>query len=176
LERSMNSTKIAYLDDFRARGPNTAVSAAGNLPSGRNLPGAATSLMITEPKWEELTLRRIDRLSKLASNWDGSGAKPMDQFTSQFGIKLLHALLPSGAPAPAISLSRYGGIQFEWYNDRFELEIEIEGPYRVSSLFYNKDTDEQKEHRFDYEYSRLKSTFVAIFSENGVSKDESSAA
>jgi hypothetical protein len=169
------TSNIAYMRDFQ-RSPQSAATKQSSALEQRVGLGTAQSLLMVEPAWENLVWSRLKFLQTLNAGWDGTDAKPLDDFAARFGMKLLHLCLPLGAPAPELSLLRYGGLQFEWFTNNCEFEIEIVGPYRVKAWFVDRVNEEEFEGNFDYEYTKLFEMIQKMLNLNASVAHESTAA
>jgi hypothetical protein len=170
-----SSVNVSYLKDY----PQALQSAATKQSSTINrrvADGTAQSLLMVEPSWEKLVWSRLETLASLQTGWDGTDAKPLNGFASQFGMKLLQSYLPPTAPAPQLSLLRYGGMQFEWFTDNCEFEIEIVGPYRVKAWLNDLKNDEEFEGSFEYDHTKLSEMFQRMLQLNLSETDEATAA
>jgi hypothetical protein len=149
------TANITYLQD-RWR-PDTSSATKQSMQSVRRSNNeTAQSVVIVEPSWEKSVWSRLKVLKNMPHGWDGTDdARPLDDFTSEFGMKLLQALLPPNAPAPQLSLLRYGGLQFEWFTHRCEFEIEVIGPYRAKAWLNDLENDEETEVIFEYNVTKL---------------------
>ncbi len=70
--------------------------------------------------------RRLDELTTLASNWDGSGAQSVDRGALRLAGAVIIQALRAGLPEPEIFPVPDGGVQIEWQAGPVELELEIE--------------------------------------------------
>jgi hypothetical protein len=145
---------IAYLQDRWRTGTSSATKQSMQTIRRPNIE-TAQSIVIVEPGWERLVWSRLQLLKNMRHGWDGTDARQLDEFTSEFGMKLLQALLPPNAPAPQLTLLRYGGLQFEWFTQRCEFEIEVIGPYRAKAWLNDIENDEETEVVFDYNVTQL---------------------
>lgn len=92
------------------------------------------------PKWACPFLRRINTLLTLPENWDAYDAKPLDPALANAAFNLLLLVMPTDAPAPAISPSPTGGLLLSWRQSGIELEIDVEAASRFEVTFENLKT------------------------------------
>jgi hypothetical protein len=168
-------SNVSYLREFQ-RSPQSAATKQNLTPEVRVTAGTAQSLIMVEPTWEKTVWARLERLVSLPEGWDGTDAKQLNGFASQFGMKLLQAYLPPTALAPQLSLLRYGGLQFEWFTEKFEFEIEIVGPYRFKAWLNDLVNEEEFEGSFEYDHTKLSQMFQRMFQLNLLEIDEATAA
>jgi hypothetical protein len=166
---------VFYMKDF-ARAPQTAATKRSTVSGTPFFDTTGQSLTLAELNWELPVWSRLKFLRSLNEGWDGTDSKPLDDFAAQFGMKLLQAYLPSDAPAPQLSLLRYGGLQFEWFNDNQEFELEIIGPYKVRAWFSDLRNDQIFEGSFDYNYSELSELFKKLMLNSNIEVHAATAA
>lgn len=109
-------------------------------PSGDDLRGLANILprfprptvsvridrQADEPAWLPAVLNRMRTLSGLAPDWDGAGAKAPTEAALTAGLRLLPKVLSREAATPAVVPTPEGGVQFEWHDAGWDVEIEID--------------------------------------------------
>jgi hypothetical protein len=156
---------VVNLDEFRRSQTQVAPITTGSKPF-QVAPIAANSLIISEPSWEASVEQQFRRLARLEPGWDGAKAQKLDLFTATYAMRLLHYILPHDAKAPTLSPLCYGGLQFEWFNDRIEFEIEVVRQYQVRVWLHDIVGGEESETTFEYDLSELiKMTNRALGSE-----------
>lgn len=166
---------VLYVRDF-TKSPDTAATQRSLAKEKKLGDAGVQSATLNEKNWERLVWSRLEFIQNLGDGWDGTDSKPLDGFAAQFGMKLLQAFLPINAPAPQLTLLRYGGLQFEWFSDALEFELEIMGPYKVKAWFSDLTNDENVEGNFDYDYSKLSELFQKISRLNDVEVHAATAA
>jgi hypothetical protein len=75
--------------------------------------------------WLRNAQRKITELKQLPENWDSYGSRPIQQAAIEKAADLLAILSKLGLPPAQIFPVPGGGIQFEFQQDRRELELEI---------------------------------------------------
>ncbi len=166
---------IAYLQD-RMRPATSSATKQFVQPFRRLNNVTAQSLVVVKPDWEELVWSRLQTIKGMSLGWDGTDAKPLDDFTSQFGMKLLQQLMPPSAPAPQLTLLRYGGLQFEWFSTKCEFEIEVVGPYRARARLNDIENDVEAELEFQYDVTELSAMIGKMLQLNHADADAVAAA
>lgn len=84
--------------------------------------------------WASEVESGLETILGLREGWDGYDAQPVDDDIAVFALDLLDRVLPDGAPAPSIVPTPNGGIQFEWHERNWELEIEVSGRNQIAVL------------------------------------------
>lgn len=83
-------------------------------------------------KWIKPTKDRLDELvSKLAPNWDGYGAKPVNFLNAHFAYQILEKVCLETTPPPSIVPGAAGDLQIEWHTNRMDLELHVLAPNKV---------------------------------------------
>jgi hypothetical protein len=169
------ASNVAYLQ-HRLRPATSSATKQFVQPVNRLNNATAQSLVIVKPDWEELVWSRLQVLKSVSMGWDGTDAKPLDDLTCLFGMKLLQQLMPPNAPAPQLTLLRYGGLQFEWFSAKCEFEIEIIGPYRARAWLNDIENDTETEFEFQYNVTDLSLLITKMLQLNHVGADAAAAA
>ena len=76
------------------------------------------------PVWLNHVSHRLNELASMTGSWDGRGAQSL---ATDALLMLLHALqrtLNSSTPEPQFVLSPDGGLQVEWHQGGWDIEIE----------------------------------------------------
>lgn len=76
-------------------------------------------------QWLRNAQRKIAELKQLPENWDSYGSRPIQQAAIEKAADLLSFLSRLDLPRPQIFPVPGGGVQFEFEQDRRELELEI---------------------------------------------------
>ncbi len=109
-----------------------------------------------------LDLESVDQLStlrpvidsclsilQLKPGWDSYGAlKPRADLVLA-GLYLVAELLRGGAPAPSVVPTAKGGVQFEWYREGRELEIEVLSKDRLMLAYEDESNGDFFEDEVD---------------------------
>jgi hypothetical protein len=90
--------------------------------------------------WQVRLVVRLARLSQLAANWDGFGAKPIRPDASMFALTVLRSIMRPRSPSPQVVPISDGGLQLEWHVKSIDLEIRISAPYEFELWFEDKLT------------------------------------
>ena len=98
-------------------------------------------------------LEQLEGLRTLRPNWDGYNADaPIPEILdlARDFVALFEAL-PGGPVARGIQVypTRVGGVQFEWEDERFERELELNPDGSIAMLHVNRTTGAMKEERFE---------------------------
>lgn len=168
-------TNVIFMKEF-ALSPQTAATKRSTASDPQFFDRTSQSFTLSELSWELPVWSSLKFLHSLKEGWDGTDSKPLDDFAAQFGMKLLQAYLPDDAPVPQLSLLRYGGLQFEWFNNNQEFELEIIGPYKVKAWYSDLKNDQIFEGFFDYDYTFLSELFKKLVSKNHIEAHAATAA
>lgn len=87
-----------------------------------------------ETSWASEVENGLEVALGLPEGWDGYDAKRIAEDAAFFALDLLDTILPDGAPAPAVVPTSGGGVQLEWHEPNWQLEVEIVSPGHVLVL------------------------------------------
>ena len=71
---------------------------------------------------DETALNRVGELLRLPDDWDGYGSAPISQTTADAALRLRACV----AVEPQMVPTSGGGIQLEWHNRGFDVELELD--------------------------------------------------
>lgn len=78
------------------------------------------------PEWLPALVQRLKHLITLSSGWAGRGSRPIDPQVVMKALEVTFRVAPNGARyAPQVVPTFVGGVQLEWHQAGFDLEIEI---------------------------------------------------
>ena len=99
------------------------------------------------PDWLVSVLRKLNEIAALPGNWDSYGAAPVDQRSLEHSLELILKIMEDNEmlPPPRVSATVRGGVGFEWRSEGKDLEIELEGPFRVHAYFFDELSGEEWE-------------------------------
>lgn len=92
-------------------------------------------------EWLRTVQSTMRRFFALESNWDGYGAKRIDPSVVKPLVEILQ-VLRSTTPPPQLVPSPRGGVQLEWHQRGFDLEIEVLPDGALSCYFCDNSKDE----------------------------------
>jgi len=87
-----------------------------------------------EPLWLPAVLGRLSVIGGLADNWDGDGAKAPSDVALTAALGVLLKLLGRESATPAVVPTPEGGIQFEWHDAGWDVEVEVD-PYGTADAW-----------------------------------------
>jgi len=79
----------------------------------------------------------INQFLSLDTNWDTYGGKPTTEVAARKAMNIITSLLSEGARAPAVVPVNNGGVQIEWHNGGWDVEIEVHPDGSVSTFIDN---------------------------------------
>ena len=89
--------------------------------------------------WGKAALQKMAGFENLKRNWDTYDALPIEPENICLALKLLEGIISSKTPEPDIFPVPDGGIQFEWGNEKYDLEVEVSEPQGVMVLFEDEE-------------------------------------
>lgn len=79
----------------------------------------------TAPHWLRDIAQRLDELTDFPTGWDGHDARPMTEDAVVMMLHVLQQVATPGVPVPDMVLSPEGGLQVEWHQGGWDVEIEV---------------------------------------------------
>jgi hypothetical protein len=76
----------------------------------------------------------------LPDNWDSYGGRAPKPETGMFALKILNDVMDDRMPIPRIVPIATGGIQIEWHENGFDLELMIAAPDDCELWYENHRT------------------------------------
>ena len=75
--------------------------------------------------WVIPVLERLQAISELTDNWDGYGSPAPEAQTLIAALEVLRQFIPASVATPSVAPTTTGGIQFEWHQGGWDIEIEV---------------------------------------------------
>lgn len=104
-----------------------------------------------EPLWLPSVLRRMRDIGALSHDWDGEGAKPPTDAALSAALSVLGRFMVRDAATPAVVPTLEGGIQFEWHDAGWDVQVEIDpsgaadawGEHAASETTFSGEVDSE---------------------------------
>jgi hypothetical protein len=93
----------------------------------------------------DLALSQLAKLKDLPENWNGYGARPIDQSMVDAASHFLLGLSDDDITTPQIVPMTRGRLQFEWHRDNRSLELEFEDSEHIHYLKSDDDSGIEEE-------------------------------
>ena len=106
-------------------------------------------------RWISSVLPAIDEFIRLPQGWDSYSGKPLKLDTGMFALQLLYDVMNPRVPVPLVAPTSPGGVQFEWHQERLDLELCINAPYDCDLYFIDNQTGEEGSYHLTTDFSRL---------------------
>ena len=97
------------------------------------------------PSWISKIAQRLEELGNLPENWDSYGAPSIDASVIQAAMDALDSVRDLEIPAPQVTPTARGGIQFEWNLTHFEAELEFVNIHRAEWWACDPQSDAEEE-------------------------------
>jgi hypothetical protein len=81
--------------------------------------------------------KKLKNLQKLEKNWDSYGAEPIHEFALAEADTLFKCFKALGVKEPQAVPTNEGGVQLEWHEGGYDLEIVISSEGKVNDVFCN---------------------------------------
>jgi hypothetical protein len=99
-------------------------------PAGDDKTGVtAVDFLKRSKSWQSEILDTVCRYLRLPQGWDGYSGKPLRHETGMFALEVLNGMLGPSIPNPHIVPVGDGGVQIEWHENQFDIELYIAAPY-----------------------------------------------
>ena len=121
------------------------ISGRAERPSPSPGVGVQGELSHPHPPWLYNVARRCEQLVALPPNWDTYGARPIPGATAAESLLLLTRIASPHLPAPVVSPTPAGGLNFEWNLLGKTFELEVTAPGHVAALFVDETTGSEWE-------------------------------
>lgn len=87
-------------------------------------------------------VNRLEAMSKLTDDWDGYGSPAPEEQTLIASLEVLSQFMPTSVAAPAVAPTTTGGVQFEWHQGGWDIEVEVFPDGRAVAWGENHNTQE----------------------------------
>lgn len=88
-------------------------------------PRVSVSSRVGASCWVIPVLNRLEAMSKLTDDWDGYGSPAPKEQTLVLSLKVLGQFAPTSVATPAVAPTTAGGVQFEWHQGGWDVEVEV---------------------------------------------------
>lgn len=92
--------------------------------------------------WIQTILDRFGSISELTDDWDGYGSPAPETQTLIAALEVLRQFMPASVATPSVAPTTTGGIQFEWHQGGWDIEIEVFPDGRAIAWGENLSTHE----------------------------------
>lgn len=75
--------------------------------------------------WIQAVLNRLRSISELTDDWDGYGSPAPERQTLIAALEVLRQFMPTSVATPAVAPTTVGGVQFEWHQGGWDIEVEV---------------------------------------------------
>jgi hypothetical protein len=106
-------------------------------------------------RWMGSVFLAVQEFLRLPPDWDSYGGVPLKLDTGMFALQLLYDVMTPRVPVPLVAPTSTGGIQFEWHQDGFELELCVTAPYDCELSFRDRATGDEDSLPLTTDFSAL---------------------
>ena len=92
--------------------------------------------------WIQAVLDRLQSISELTDDWDGYGSPAPEAQTLIAALEVLRHFMPTSVATPAVAPTTAGGVQFEWHQGGWDIEVEVLPDGRAVAWGENISTQE----------------------------------
>ncbi len=115
-----------------------------------------------EPRWANEVVARLTGLLKLRPGWDSYRAPSLSRDAAMFSIEVLQSVMHPATPVPFVVPTSTGGVQLEWHQPFFDLEICISAPYVGTYSWSDAQTGQEGEGAFNQDLTTLKAVVSKV--------------
>lgn len=105
--------------------------------------------------WEQVARDRLQRLMALPTGWDGYRSSPVSPSIARFAINVLNSVMGDCTPYPSIVPVAGGGVQIEWHEGGFDIELRISAPLKAELYVEFADGRDAIEKMLKADFSEL---------------------
>lgn len=77
-------------------------------------------------EWIRPIVERFQAIASLADDWDGYGSPAPAVDTLIDALDVLQRFMLAAAPVPAVAPTPTGGVQFEWHQGGWDIEVDVD--------------------------------------------------
>lgn len=126
----MGTDSVTFLTDDAFLAPTAAETsfedAAAFSPVRRPLIRIRVPHEAQAPGWLAQVLRRLREIEDLPRDWDGRDARAASPDALKCAFVVLRKFMASDFATPAVIPTPDGGVQFEWHDAGWDLQVEID--------------------------------------------------
>lgn len=105
--------------------------------------------------WQRDVVSSLCKYLDLPLGWDSYGGEPLRLDTGMFTLQILNSLMGPAVPAPQTVPVGAGGIQVEWHQNNYDVELYIAAPYQCELCIHDYVTGETKSLALSSDYTAL---------------------
>lgn len=106
--------------------------------------------------WQDEMVGALCRFVELPVGWDGYQGKPLRHDTGMFALQLMNGMMGPHIPSPYLIPVADGGIQIEWHQNKFDIELYIAAPYECELVVNDHVSNETKVFELTSDFRPLK--------------------
>ena len=106
--------------------------------------------------WQNDMVSTLCRFIELSDGWDSYGGKPLRHDTGMFALQLMNGMMGPSIPSPHLVPVSDDGLQIEWHQNGFDIELYIASPYECELMVHDHASAETKTYRLTSDFSPLK--------------------
>ncbi|MGP1394803.1 MAG: hypothetical protein ACTS3R_04780 [Inquilinaceae bacterium] len=122
-----------------------------------SLSARRTRVRVAHPRsaWVDELEERFDVLTSLRRGWDGYAGLPVSFTCAQFAANLIERLYIGSIPAPQLVPMPNGTMRLEWHMNKFDVEVDVLGPYDVVAYRADLLNDSEDEIEIQTDFTEL---------------------
>jgi len=97
------------------------------------------------PAWHATTIRALQQISLLESDWNARGAAAPDETAILLALEILEETALDLTPAPDVVPTATGGVQLEWHRSGMDIELDVAPDLRVCLYWRDRDSGREWE-------------------------------
>jgi hypothetical protein len=106
-------------------------------------------------RWMRSVFPAVQEFLRLPRGWDSYNGSPLKLDTGMFALQLLYDVMTPRTPVPLVAPTSAGGIQFEWHQPDFELELCVAAPYDCELSYRDRTTGDEDAFALATDFSLL---------------------
>jgi hypothetical protein len=106
-------------------------------------------------RWMRSVFPAVQEFLRLPKGWDTYKGAPLQLDTGTFALQLLYDVMTPRTPVPLVAPTPAGGIQFEWHQPDFELELCVAAPYDCELSYRDRTAGDEDTFVLTTDFSLL---------------------
>lgn len=106
--------------------------------------------------WQDEMVSTLCRFIDLPEGWDSYAGKPLRHDTGMFALQLMNGMMGPSIPSPHLVPISDGGVQIEWHQNGFDIELYVAAPYDCELMVHDHNSGETKCYQLKSDFDPLK--------------------
>lgn len=127
---------------------------------------SAFDLRRRKPSWQDDMVSTLCRFVELPHGWDSYSGKPLRHDTGMFVLQLMNGMMGPSIPSPYLVPVSNGGVQIEWHQNGFDIELYVAAPYDCELTVHDHDSGTTRTYQLSSDFGALKDALRQLVNYN----------